>query len=192
MSEPISALQYDYSLLKEHGKDVFISANVEIRRPQLVSLGNHIAIDTGFYLTTAAEFGDYIHIAPYCTIIGGPKTHFKIGHFSGFAAGCRIICASEEYLGKGFVGPTIPEKYRDNVKYAPVIIEEMVTLGTNAVVMPGVTLAQGSIIGANSLVTKSTEPWTIYVGSPARAIKKREKGQLFEYAKELGYYFEEK
>jgi acetyltransferase-like isoleucine patch superfamily enzyme len=53
--------------------------------------------------------------------------------------------------------------------------------------MPGVTLAEGCVIGANSLVTKDTEPWTIYMGSPAMPIKKRPKDKMLLYAKELGY-----
>ena len=55
--------------------------------------------------------------------------------------------------------------------------------------MPGVTLAEGSILGANSLLTKNTEPWTIYVGSPAKPIKKRKKDIIIKNAKELGYEF---
>jgi galactoside O-acetyltransferase len=48
-------------------------------------------------------------------------------------------------------------------------------------------LAEGSVIGANSLVTKSTEPWTIYVGSPAKPVKARPKEKMIEYARRLGY-----
>ena len=51
--------------------------------------------------------------------------------------------------------------------------------------MPGVTIGEGSIIGANSLVLSDTEPWTIYVGNPARPIKIRNKGNILEYYKNL-------
>ncbi|MCC3158799.1 acyltransferase [Hymenobacter sp. 15J16-1T3B] len=185
--EKLQSAQYDKSLLKSCGDDVFISANVEIRRPQLVTVGSHVAIDSGFYLTTAAEIGDYIHIAPYITVIGGPQGLLKMGHFSTIAAGSRIICGSDEHLGHGFIGPTIPEKYRDNVHIAPVIFENFASVGTNVMVMPGVTLAEGSVIGAGSLVNKSTEPWTIYVGVPARPVKVRPREKMLEYAKEMGY-----
>ena len=49
--------EFDKSLLKECCTDVYIIANVEIKRPHLVSIGNHVAIDSGFYITTQAEIG---------------------------------------------------------------------------------------------------------------------------------------
>jgi galactoside O-acetyltransferase len=42
-------------------------------------------------------------------------------------------------------------------------------------------------LGANSLATKDLEPWTIYVGSPAKPVKMRDKDIVLKYAKELGY-----
>lgn len=179
--------QYDYSLLKRYGEDTFISANVEIRRPNLVTVGSHTAIDTGFYCTVSADIGDYVHIAPYITVIGGAKGYWKMDNFSTLAAGSRIICGSDDHMGVGLVGPTIPEEFKDNITIAPVIFEKFANIGTGVVVMPGVTLAEGSVVGANSLVTKSTEPWTVYVGSPARPVKMRPKDKLLEYAKKLGY-----
>jgi galactoside O-acetyltransferase len=183
----MNSLQYDKTLLCRVGKDVFISVNVEIRRPQLVSVGKHTAIDTGLYLTTSAEIGDYIHIAPYVTIIGGPKAKFIMRDFATIAAGSRIICGSDEHKGRGLVGPTIPEQYRDPMKLAPVTFERFANIGTNVVVMPGVTLGEGCVVGACSLVTKSTEPWGIYIGTPAKKIGERPKNIMLQFAKELGY-----
>ncbi|MCU0361386.1 MAG: acyltransferase [Bacteroidia bacterium] len=183
----LNSKQYDYSLLNSIGKDVFISANVEIRRPHLVNIGNHVAIDSGFYLTTAAQIGDYIHIAPYITVIGGATSVLTMEHFSAAAAGTRIICASDGYLGEGLMGPTIPDEFRDDIFYGNVTFKKFATVGTNVVIMPGVTLAEGSIVGACSLVTKDTEPWTIYTGIPAKPVKARKKEKMIEYAKQLGY-----
>lgn len=179
--------EYDYTLLKKIGADTFISANVEIRRPHLVSVGSHVAIDTGFYCTVSAEIGDYVHIAPYITAIGGAKGFLKMDHFSSLAAGSRVICASDAHMGAGLCGPTIPEEFKDHLTIAPVILEKFANVTTNVVIMPGVTLAEGCVVGANSLVTKSTEPWTVYVGSPARPVKTRPREKIIEYARRLGY-----
>lgn len=179
--------EYDYTLLQSFGKKIFISKNVEIRRPKLVTIGKNVAIDTGFYCTVKAEIGDYVHIGPYVTIIGGKEGYFKMGHFTTIGAGSRIICVSYEYQGVGLVGPTIPTQYQDNRITAKVTIEDFAGIGTNVVVFPGVRLAQGSVVGAGSLVTVSTEPWTIYVGNPARPIKSRRKDIMIKMAHKLGY-----
>ena len=53
-------------------------------------------------------------------------------------------------------------------------IEDDVWIGCNTVVLPGVKISKGSIIGAGSIVTKNTEPYSINVGNPARLIKFRQ------------------
>lgn len=169
------------------GDDVYIARTSVIKRPHLVELGHHIAIDDFFYLTTGATLGDYIHIGPFVSVIGGPNTRFTLGHFTTVAAGCRIVCASDKHLGAGLVSPVIPAEFRDEVISAPVTLEAFASLGTNVVVLPGVVLAEGSVVGANSFVSKSTEPWTIYVGSPAKPVRMRPHEKMKEYAEKLGY-----
>lgn len=53
------------------------------------------------------------------------------------------------------------------------IIGNDVWLGYNALIMPGVKIGDGAIIGANSVVTKDVEPYTIVGGNPAKLIRKR-------------------
>jgi len=178
---------FDISVLKNIGEDVYIAPTAIIKRPHLVTIGNHVAIDHGVYITTQAEIGDYIHISPYITVIGGEKSKLIVEHFCTIAAGTRIIAGSDAFLGDGFTSVTVPDKYRDAVKFTTIKIEKFAGIGTNVVIMPGVTIAEGSVIGANSLVTKDTEPWTIYVGSPAKPIKIRPSEKMKLFAKELGY-----
>jgi galactoside O-acetyltransferase len=179
--------EYDYAKLKSCGTDVFISSNVEIRRPHLVSIGSHVAIDTGFYCTTALEVGDYSHIGPYICIIGGAEGSFKMGHFTTVSAGTRLICVSDEFLGAGLVSTTIPAGFQDNRIKGPIVMEMFSNVGANSVVFPGVTMAEGSVLGACSMLTRDTEPWTIYVGIPARPLKSRRSDLMKEKAKQLGY-----
>jgi acetyltransferase-like isoleucine patch superfamily enzyme len=185
--DPTNSAEFDYSLLKACGQDVFISARAEIRRPQLVSIGSHVAIDSGVYITTQAEIGDYTHLSPYITVIGGAKSRLIVEDFVTIAAGSRIIAGSDQFMGEGFTSVTVPEEYRDAVEFSTVHLRRFSGIGTNAVIMPGVTIAEGSVIGACSLVTKDTEPWTIYTGIPARPVKIRPKEKMLEYAKKLGY-----
>jgi galactoside O-acetyltransferase len=176
---------YDLSLLASSGKDVYISKNVEIRRPNLVSIDSHVAIDSGFYLTTGAKIGSYIHIAPYVTCIGGADAELHLEDFTTIAAGARLIARGDEHLGAGLVGPTIPNLYKDKLVGGFIRIKKFASVGTNAIIMPGITLNEGSVLGAGSLLTKDTEPWTIYVGTPAKAVKVRKKENMIEFAKAI-------
>lgn len=170
------------------GEDVRINSHAHFAHPDLAEIGNHCAIDWGFYCTTQFKIKDYIHIAPYCTVIGGRDGCFSMGNFSGMAAGCRIVCSSDDFSGDYLIGPTIPAECR-KVTVSSVVLEDFVTLATNVVVFPGVTIAMGTVIGANSVVTKSTKPWGIYLGNPARFFKARSKG-LLEHARKLGYEYD--
>lgn len=55
----------------------------------------------------------------------------------------------------------------------PVEIGHSVWLGDNALVLSGVTIGNGAVIGANSVVTRDIEPFAIVAGSPARLIRRR-------------------
>ncbi len=178
--------QYDYKKLASCGDDVFVSSTVEIRRPHLVRIGSHVAIDTGFYCTTEASIGDYIHIGPYVTVIGGAEGQFVLRNFNTIGAGSRVLCATDSFLGEGIVGMGPPE-FRDMVRHEPVIFEMFASVGTNVVIHPGVTLAEGSVVGSCSLVTKSTEPWTIYFGVPAKPVRLRPRERMLAAAKALKY-----
>ena len=186
-AQSMRSAQYDTTLLQSCGDDVFISANVEIRRPHLVRVGSHVAIDSGVYLTTAAEIGDYVHLSPYLTIIGGAQSKLVVEDFVTIAAGSRLICGSDRFMGDGFTSVTAPDEYRDTVDFGIIRCSRFAGIGTNVVIMPNVTIGEGSVIGACSLVTKDTEPWTIYMGVPARPVKVRPREKMLDYAKKMGY-----
>ena len=169
---------------KSIGENVFISEYSIIKKPHLCQIGSHNAIDNGVTISTELIMGDYIHIAPFVVIIGGEQSKLILEDFSFIAAGTKIVCGSEDYTGQGLVGPTIPKELR-SINYTTVKFEKYAGCGVNCSIMPGITLAEGSILGANSLLTKDTEPWTIYVGSPAKPVKVREREIIIKNAKKL-------
>tara|TARA_R110000824_G_scaffold94915_2_gene228619 strand:- start:2454 stop:2984 length:531 start_codon:yes stop_codon:yes gene_type:complete len=173
------------SKLKNIGEDVRINPLAEIIRPELVSMGSHIAIDQWTYISTQMEMGDYIHIAPSVTILGGAGALLKMGNFTNIGSGSRIVCATDDFE-QGLISPVVPIEHRTIVN-KPVIFEDFATLGVNCTVLPGVRLAEGTIVGAGSVVTRDTKPWMIYAGSPARPIKPRNSDRAYKSAKELGY-----
>ena len=150
-----------------------------------MAVGSHVAIDSGFYLTTRATIGNYVHIGPFVTCIGGANAILEMADYSTIAAGARLIALGDEHLGAGLVGPTIPSPYKDKLIGGRIKLEKFAAVGTNAIIMPGVTLREGSVVGAGSLLNRDTEPWTIYVGTPARAIRTREKASMIQFACEI-------
>jgi acetyltransferase-like isoleucine patch superfamily enzyme len=170
-----------------NSEDLYISNNATIKRPGKNAYGKHSAIDDFVYCTVELSIGDYVHISSNVSIIGGENAKLKMHHFSGISTGTRVICASDEMKGEGLVGPVIPEQYKDKIINKEIIFEEFATVGANVVLLPGVRLGQGSIVGANSLVSEDTKPWKIYIGNPAKEIAIRKKENIIKYSVELGY-----
>ena len=54
---------------------------------------------------------------------------------------------------------------------APIRIADKAWLGMNVTVLKGVTIGEGAVVAAGSIVTKDVPPWTLVAGNPARVIK---------------------
>ena len=69
-----------------------------------------------------------------------------------------------------------PGKYKDwsQVQSAPIRIGDKAWIGFNAIILKGVTIGEGAIVGAGSVVTKDVAPWTSVAGNPAKEIGKLE------------------
>jgi len=94
------------------GEDVFIDKNTNITKRDLVNLGNHVSIDYGFHCTTKLNVGDYVHIGPHVSCIGGKKGSFIVKGFNNVMAGARIICGSDRFDDSGLFGALIPEELK--------------------------------------------------------------------------------
>lgn len=168
---------------KRKGDDVRIHELAFISRPELVEIGDHVAIDMWTYISTKSILGSYIHIAPSVSIIGGASATLIMEDFTNIGSGGRIVCATDDFT-QGLISPVVPLEHRTVIS-KPVIFKRYATLGVNCTVLPGVTLGEGCIVGANSVVTKDTEPWTIYAGTPAKPIKIRERDRIIQSAIKL-------
>ena len=58
-----------------------------------------------------------------------------------------------------------------HVKMMPVIIKDKVWLGAKVIVLKGVTIGEGAVVGAGSVVVNDVPPWTLVAGNPARVIR---------------------
>jgi galactoside O-acetyltransferase len=117
------------------------------------------------------------------SVIGGRKAQMIIGDFCGIASGAKIICGGDDF--DNTIGtPLIPERF-NNVDYRQVELEGFNLVGTNSIILPGVKMATGSVLYANSVLKSNTEEWTIYSGNPAIAIKIRNKEKILKDAYEI-------
>ena len=165
----------DYKFL---GKNVKIFPDVKIVNKKNVFIGDYSQIDDFVFINGGKEtkIGKYVHIASFSSVIGGGK--FYMGDLSGLAAGCRIITVKEDYLGNTLNNPCVPDEYRTLPPDTFVKIGKYVTLGTNTIVHPNVTIGEGAVTGSGTVVLNDLEPYGIYVGCPARKVKDRKKDFL--------------
>jgi len=171
------------------GNDVIVDNDCVFKRPQLITIGNHVAIDKGFYCTTGLKIGDYIHISPYVTCIGGADALFIAKGFNNIMAGARIVCGSDRFDDSGLFGAMIPKEYKGKQIIKPVIMEEFSNIGTNSIVLPGSILRRGVLLAAGSLLNGDTEEWGVYKGNPAKLTKKIDGSKIIAYANEMGYSY---
>ncbi|HRZ18873.1 MAG TPA: acyltransferase [Methanofastidiosum sp.] len=147
----------------------------------VIKFGSNIIIDDYVFIDVKGTFSidDNVHISFFSTITGGADC--SIGKFVTISVGSHIIMGTDDFIGDGFGNPTISDEFR-NVKRAPVFIGDFVRIGANSVILPGITIGEGSTIGAGSVVTKNLDPWGVYIGN--KRIKDRDKeGVLSAYNK---------
>lgn len=174
-------------MIKALGNDIITDEDI-VAKQDLVINGSHVSIDKGFYCTTNTIIGDYVHIGPYVTIIGGKGGLFTAKGFNNIMAGARIICGSDRFDGSGLFGAMIPEEYKGRQIIEPIVMEVFSNIGTNAIVMPGSTLRKGVLLTAGSLLIGDTEEWGVYKGNPAVLVKKINGDKTIYNAKKLGYF----
>ncbi|MGC3874660.1 acyltransferase [Halomonas sp. GXIMD04776] len=97
--------------------------------------------------------------------------------FCGLAYGTKVFSQSDDYSGETMVSSLVDKKYK-NEFFSRVVLEKHVIVGAGSIIFPGVEVKEGCSIGAMTLVNKSTRPWGIYFGSPARRLKDRKKDIL--------------
>lgn len=156
---------------KKLGKNVKISNKASIYDYDQIEIGDNSRIDDFCILSGNIKIGKYCHITPMCLIAGG-EPGIDITDFCTLAYGVKVFSQSDDYSGESMVNSLIPKKYKKE-HFSPVKLNKHVIVGAGAVIFPGVELGEGCSIGAMSLVLKSTQPWGIYVGTPAKRIKER-------------------
>lgn len=184
---------FDLSMLSGLGEHTIVGKTVRIRKPGRVAIGDYSIIDDFTYVSCGLTVGLYSHIGANSVLIGG-DAHITIGNFVNIAPGCRLIASSHDFAQGGLTGPTIPAEYAAPAITSNISLADHVLLGTGTVVLPGVQLPEGVSTGAMTLITTRTklEPWTLYVGSPARPLRRREEEAIKLTAEKLLEQYKQK
>ena len=177
---------FDLSSLAELGNHAIIGKTVRIRKPARVRIGDFTIIDDFTYISCGLTVGRYTHIGAGGILIGG-NAHITIGDFVNIAPGCRIVAASHDFTEGGLAGPTIPPEFTGESITADITIGDHALFGTGTIILPGCHIPEGVATGAMTLITSKTklEPWSLYAGTPARFIKKRQSTRILASAAKL-------
>ncbi|WP_270505020.1 acyltransferase [Eubacterium limosum] len=163
---------------KSCGKNVLISKKASLYMTEKMSIGHDVRIDDFALLIGNITIGNYVHIAAYSSLHASSNNSAIImGEFSGLSSNVTVYAASDDYSGEVMTNPTVPEEFKNTLE-SEIMIGKHGIIGTNSVLLPGAVLAEGVSIGAMSLLSKTTDPWGIYVGIPCKKIKNRKKTLL--------------
>ena len=130
-------------------------------------LMDFVFIDAGKSL----RIGKYSTLTWYVLIEGGANTFIGDRVFLG--PGTKVLTSTYELNGY-YAIEHVPEECRAT-RYGDIAIKDDAYIGANCTILPGVTIGEGAVVGANALVNKDLEPWGIYVGSPCKKIGERVK-----------------
>jgi putative colanic acid biosynthesis acetyltransferase WcaF len=96
----------------------------------------------------------------------------QVYNLTKITIGRAAIISQDTYLCAGshdYNDPTLP------LKSKPIVIGANAWIAAGAFICPGVTVGEGAVVAARSVVTKDVAPWTVVGGNPARFIKTRDK-----------------
>lgn len=153
-------------LYQHRGKHAVIHRSARMDTPpyRKFYLGDYSVVESFACINNAVGdviIGDHTRIGLHNTIIG-PVT---IGSHVNLAQGITITALNHNFSDA--------EKRIDEqgVNTTPVVIEDDIWIGANAVILSGVTIGQHSVVAAGAIVTKDVPPHSLVAGVPAKVIK---------------------
>lgn len=129
------------------------------------------------------EFGDRLIIGKFCSIACG--TQFIMGpanHRTSSVTTYPFAVFGGEWAER------VPSHLSQLPFKGDIIVGNDVWIGRNSVILPGVTIGDGAIVAAHSVVARDVEPYTVVDGNPARFLKKRFREELIQFLLQLRWW----
>jgi acetyltransferase-like isoleucine patch superfamily enzyme len=139
-----------------------------------ISLGAGVVIHRDCWIQVIGGHGD--EVSPKIII----KSHACIGMGATISAARQVVIGEYALLARNvyisdhahaFQSADVPVMHQGITGIAPVSIGRSTWLGQNVVVLPGVTIGEHCVVGANSVVNSSVPDFSVAVGAPARVVK---------------------
>lgn len=161
--------------LKSYGVNVKLSRYARLYSAENISIGDNVRIDDFCILSGHISLGSNIHISAYVALYG--SMGIVLEDYTGISPMSVIYSAMDDFSGDFLIGPIHPQELT-NVTGGRVVLKKYSQIGTHSVVFPNLTIGEGSVVGACSLVNKSLDSWGIYYGVPVVRMRNRNKGLL--------------
>lgn len=135
-----------------------------------VEIGDRFKTGHAVMIREKTRIGDRVVVGTN-TVIDGTVT---IGSFvkleSNVYVPTHTTIGNQCFIGPGAVltNDKYPQRLRDEYEPMGPVLEDSVTIGANATLLPGVRIGEGSMVAAGSVVTRDVPPWSLAVGTPAR------------------------
>ncbi len=140
-------------------------------KPLFAQSGKNVHFDPfGHYSYETIYIGSDVFIGDGAKIMGTDSKIF-IGDKVMFGPNVTLMAGDHNTGEIGRYMYDVHEKRPQDDQ--PIIIQDDVWIGSGAIILKGVTLGTGSIVGAGAVVTRSTNPYSIVVGNPAKMLRKR-------------------
>jgi UDP-2-acetamido-3-amino-2,3-dideoxy-glucuronate N-acetyltransferase len=153
---------------------VKIAADVKIHHPDLVNL-------YGCSVGAGTRIGAFVEVQ-IGAVIG---ERCKISSHTFLCEG--VTLEDEVFIGHGviFTNDRFPRATNDdgsvqtsaNWAVVPTLVKRRASIGSGAVILPGIVIGEGALVGAAAVVTKNVSDFTIVAGNPARKIGDVRKGK---------------
>lgn len=158
---------------KSIGKGCMISRKASLYGVGRMAIGDNVRIDDFCILSGTITLGNNIHISAYVALYGAEGIVME--DYTGVSAHSVIYSAMDDFGGDYLIGPIHPEELT-KVTGGTVFVKRFCQIGANSLVFPNLTIGEGAVVGACSMVRHSIPEWEIHCGCPARFLKKRSRG----------------